>query len=147
MTAQSSRLMIFGLWFGTMVLCLLLVFAAVPICGDIPFMQALQVTTPIASLYVPILTAFALFWFHPGASPNKKRLSKERWYVALALTLFFQILMLGGVAIIVYFIRSPDSHAGVFENIVALIHWISIFSPIATAPSAYLLGIERIETG
>jgi len=129
-----------------MILCLFLVFLAIPIRGDIPFQLALQVTTPIMSLYMPVLTAFAMFWFRPGKTMSRAKLSGERWYVALALTLTFQLLMLGGMVTVVYFVRNPpDSDVGLTDHVAALIHWISIFSPLATAPSAFLLGVEKID--
>ena len=148
MPARKSRLIIFSCWLGTLAACILTLFVAVPLRGDIAFQwqDAFQLATPITSLYVPILTAFALFWFHPGATPNKRRLSGEKWLPALALTLFFQLFFFIGVVGIVHFSTpSPDSNIGLFEQISGLVHWISIFSPIAMAPAAFLLGVERIE--
>lgn len=148
MTARRSRLIIFACWFGNLILCISILFLAVPLRTDIAFHweDVFQLATPITSLYVPVLTAFALFWFHPGATPNTRKVSGEKWVPALGLTLFFQFFMTAGVAGIVLFTTSaPDSNVGLFEQISGLVHWISIFSPIATAPAAFLLGVERIE--
>ena len=149
MTAGVSRLTVFGIWFGTLFLCITLLFLCVPLRQDIGFRfaDAFQLATPVTSLYIPILTMFALFWFHPGRKSSRRKLSKEKWIAALALTLFFQIFMITGLAgITLYSTPAPDSSVGLFEEVSALVQWISIFSPVATAPAAFLLGVEQIAT-
>lgn len=149
MTHRKARLIIFGIWFGTMAFILGALFLAVPIRSDLNFtwQDTYSLSTLITSLYVPVLTAFALFWFHPGAQSRDKSLQSDRWIAALSLSTFFQLFMIAGVLGIVFFSAAPGPTAkyGPIENISGLVHLMSIFSPIATAPAAFLLGVEKIE--
>lgn len=149
MTATNARLIVFGCWLGSLTICLMMLFCAVFVRADLGFQwsDAFQLATSVASLYIPVLTAFALFWFHPGNPPNNKKVNREKWIAALSLTLFFQLFMILGTAGIVLLSRrpSPDADTGLFEQISGLTNWISIFSPIATAPTAFMLGVEKID--
>lgn len=123
MTAQRSRLVVFSLWFGSMVFCLAILFSALGLRQDLGFTwnDVFQLATPITSLYIPLLTAFALFWFRAEAPGANRGLSKERLFAALALTIFFQLFMIVGVVGIVLFSTpKPDDEAGLFEHISGL---------------------------
>jgi hypothetical protein len=148
MYAKSARLLIFGIWFSTMSMCMAAVLLAIPIRPNlIAWKDAFSLITPIVSLYVPLLAAFALFWFGPNQSQRNKKLSLDKWIAALSLTLFFQAFMLLPIIGIMFFSDAPGptGESGLHENINGLIHLMSIFSPIATAPSAFLLGVESID--
>ena len=149
MTTRKARLVIFDCWFFTFALCVFILFLAIPLRRDIAFAweDVFQLATPVASLYMPVLTAFGLFWFRPGAPPNTRRLPADRWLPAFGLTLLFQVFMSIGVAGIVLFATpAPDSNVGLFEQVSGLVQWITIFSPTAMLPAAFLLGVEQIRS-
>jgi hypothetical protein len=149
MATGKARLVIFALWLVAYMLCILALFLAVRVRRDLGFewRDAFQMATPITSLYVPVLSAFALFWFRPGTRSSTRRLSLERTLPALGLTLCFQLIMAAGVIGIVLLSAPPrpDSNVTLPDQIAGLVHLMSILSPLATAPSAFLLGVEQIK--
>jgi hypothetical protein len=56
--------------------------------------------------------------------------------------------MLIGVYGILYHpeVSAESDQPGLFEQMSGLVQWISIFSPVATAPAAFLLGVESISS-
>lgn len=149
MTASKSRITVFAMWLGTLAACFGVLFLALIVRSDVGYNweDLFDLAAPIASMYIPVLTSFSLFWFHPGALDNSRKLSGERWIAAFALTAFYQMLILGGISGIVLFSKSaPDAEAGLLEKVNGLIHLASVFSPLAIAPAAFLLGIEPLKT-
>jgi len=150
------RMTVFGLWLSAYCVCLLLFFVAPLYRGyiKIPSEDVFDGITKISCVYIPILIAFAIYWFRPiHSSSNKKKKNSEfefeKGFAALIITVFcnFFILTCTFVVLYVYPLKESGdmlSEDWAFEQAVntGIIYIANPLSILAAAPLACLLGVE-----
>jgi hypothetical protein len=147
MTAAKARIIVFGMWFGAMTLLVFAIIATIVVRPSLglTFNDAFKLATLMTSVYLPVLTAFGIFWFTPGNSPDGRELRDDKWIAALALTGFYQAVMILCVIVMLCTSGGPEAEEALYDSMSGLVHFVAVFSPLATAPVAYMLGVEKIE--
>ena len=106
----------------------------------------------LAAVFVPIVSAFATFWFRIGNTNNSSGyVPRDRWGPAIITSVVYVCLIVGFVFFAIYIVdytsqeNLPPGTDSFDEWIVNIMQLALLLSPIATAPAAWLLGVERID--
>jgi hypothetical protein len=158
MKNQSNiRITIFSLWIVFWILSSILLLVAPKIQKEIDANDILPAIGSVASIWLPILSCFAAFWFNQNERSKAKttELTGEQVFGALALScgyLFFVFIVIWwatyGVNYGAPIYRTTGSlprdlsFTGQIERAVRLSLWIS---PLATAPVVALTGVTRLK--
>jgi hypothetical protein len=146
-------LRLFFIWGGAMLLYFLL-FEFVPFfrTGVITHQMAHAGFLKILSLVSPVLGAFSVFWFAHPTSSRTGTISRERWLAAFWATIVYHFILSVYLIAIIYVHDYKGSSNGVgpgdpsFDDLVGNAMQIGVLlSAIATAPAAFLVGVDRIE--
>lgn len=156
MPNTTARLWIFALW-GLSFLVMIFALELAPGLrqGVIAPADAHAALIKMAALFVPVLTAFATFWFRPGTDGALVQVvPRDRANIAIVITVAYHLVVVGLLMYATYGQQYASGEAGDFIPPITFNEWVTnvlqiglFASPIATAPSAYLLGIEKIEVG
>ena len=156
MNLSQARIRIFFIW-GAALLLYIIMFEFCPFfrTGIISPRQAHAGLLKILSLVSPVLGTFSAYWFtSPGTKVTTGKISRERWLAAFWATIAYHAILIIYLAVIIYWHDYRGTEDGIgkgessFDALVGNAMQLGILlSAVATAPAAFLVGAEHIETG
>jgi hypothetical protein len=149
MSKAKARNLIYWIW-GGFFLAYIVLFEFAPSFrrGFIDQEDAHAGLIKLAALYVPVMTSFASFWFRLSPSRISGTVPKERWLPAIGTTLAYHgvlfVLLFYALYLDPYPTRNGQPLRSFNQWVVDILQIGLFLSPVATAPAAYLLGVESI---
>ncbi len=148
-TIAQARVTLFSLWVLAFV-GYVIGFLATSTKDGVTFDQASRAAWNIAYVLVPIITAFASFWFSPKGEDTTKKITDKkidgvRVYAIFAITSVFHIVVLGYFAFAIFFVdfynpETPDISYS--DRVDTGIKWLMLLSAFAVLPVGFVLGGE-----
>lgn len=153
-TIGQARVTLFSLWAFAFV-AYVFAFLATSTKDGVTFDQASKAAWNIAYVLVPIIAAFASFWFSPKGEDSAKQSARKkidgvRLYAMFSLTLVFHIIVLGYFAFAIFFVDFGEADFVVdrphdisySDRVDAGIKWLMLLSAFAVLPVGFVLGGE-----
>jgi hypothetical protein len=148
--ASDAQAIVFWLSFLLGMICLGFVFTS-----KLSWKDRFDIAAGVAALYLPVLTSFILVWYKDADatsqrfSPQPVTVPPTKFLPILALIMSPQIFIATASYSILH--RTPIPFPGetpqfadlVSESMSALTKFSAVFSPLASAPTAYLLSDYR----
>ena len=147
------RLCVFGIWVLSFVISLLFIPIAFLVqddgvlSGEVPMHSASRIVT----LYLPVFVSFVFFWFCNRKNLNVNRtVNRETAWAALSISVLCNAIIAFTLACIFLGTYNLLLAENVYEESLSgtldswLLSVIQLVAFIATAPLAYLLGVDSI---
>lgn len=152
-TTNKLRQLLFLMWSVLFIVYISIFLSLSAIKADsITFEQASNAAWNIAYLMIPVLGAFAGYWFNDNNNDDneKKRISPQRFQMAIILTIILHVIVflyiVFGVIIVDYKNTDPATGGGQsFENNVAnIMKVLLLIWSVSLAPVQWLLKGQKI---
>lgn len=148
MTKKTARFALFLIW-ASLLLIYIFMFILCGLREDISFTEAMDAALKTAYILIPILTAFASFWFVPMAagtpapSDDDTPIEMDRFVAMMVFTGLVHFIVLGYFLVAVVFARydiTKPNPQDTFASRVAIGHnLLVLFSSLAVLPVGFVL--------
>jgi hypothetical protein len=151
-TVSAARLLLFLIWLGVWLLYVLLFFSATVAKKGVIFQQAADASWQVTYVLLPIITAFASYWFvtEPNASPAGTAAPPPDSAVIdrARVVAMFSITLVVNVIVGIYFLfgallpdfDAPDSTSTFSGGVEAGVKMLVVLASLVGLPVGFLLG-------